>query len=78
MLGEHPLFHGNTKEEVLKEIEVYHTNLDDWKVKAQTKNPHLFDIKLWELMTQLLQIHPKKRIGIKEARAYFKENFATK
>jgi len=75
VLGEHPLFHGNTQQEILKEIEAFHKNLDDWKIKAQTKNHHLFDIKLWELIIQLLQISPEKRIGVKEARAYFKENF---
>jgi len=78
MLREHPLFHGNTQEEVLKEIEAFHTNLDDWRIKAQSKNPHLFDIKLWELVIQLLQIDPKKRIDIKEAKRYFKENLTIK
>jgi hypothetical protein len=49
--------------------------LDKWKVQAQTKNPQLFDDKLWEMIIQLMIIDSEKRIGIKEARISFKATF---
>jgi hypothetical protein len=75
MLKEHPLFQEDTQQEVLKEIEVFHHNLDMWKTRAQTKCSHLFDEQLWELIIKLLNRDPEKKIGVKEARTYFKATF---
>jgi len=75
ILGEHPLFHGNTNQEVLKEIENFHENINQQQAKASTQCPNLFDDKLWNLIVQLLQIDPEKRIGTDQAKSYFKQNF---
>jgi hypothetical protein len=52
MLQKHPLFCGNTNEEVLNEIHEFCTHLSDWTEKAIQSG--FFDEKIWDLITQLL------------------------
>jgi len=72
ILNQSPLFHSNTQEGVLLEIEQFHKNIDEWKMKVKAE---LFDEKIWALIIQLLQVDPKNRISTKDARLLLKEHF---
>jgi hypothetical protein len=76
MLEKHPLFHGNTNEEVLQEIELFHLNLNQLKSKAQLSN--IYDEKLWEFTISLLQTDPQKRLSTKEAKPFLENIFPKK
>ncbi len=74
MLGRHPLFTGNTKEKMLEEIKAFHSNIDQWK-KTAMENKDLFDDKIWQLVTQLLDVDVAKRISSKVAKEFLRQHF---
>jgi hypothetical protein len=76
VLNRHPLFTASTQKDVLQQIQAFHENIHLWRDKAR-QNKELYDDNIWELIVQLLQTDPKKRMDIEEAQRYLQQNFPT-
>jgi hypothetical protein len=74
ILGKCPLFHGNTNEEVLKEMEVWNQNTCNLKAEILKQHADCGEA-LWELLSNLLDIDPTKRMSTKEAKRFFEAHF---
>lgn len=75
MLQETPLFPGNSKNEVLSEIKLFHEELDVWQEKAKGKDVNLFDENIWKLIIGLLAINPKDRMTAADAKKFLYKHF---